>query len=64
MAILKRVMHPFQHQQGAGGAAKESKGKHALHELKDFVFSPVGLMFTLGLIVLTYYVATREHAKK
>lgn len=64
--IIKKVMHPFQHQQGAGGAGgkPESKTKHALHELKDFVFSPTGLIFTLGLILLVHWYSTKDHAKK
>ena len=36
---------------------------HALHELKNFVFSPVGLAFTIGLILVVHWFSTKE-AKK
>ena len=61
--FVKRVMHPNQQKQQGGGGAP-AKGKHALHELKDFVFSPLGLAFTIGLILAVHWFSTRETAKK
>ena len=42
----------------------QPKAKHAMHELKDFVFSPVGLAFTIGLILAVHWFSTRETKEK
>jgi hypothetical protein len=37
---------------------------HALHELKEFIFSPMGIAFTIGLILVVHWFSTKETAKK
>lgn len=57
---MKNMLHPSK---GGSHTQDKPKGNHALHELKSFVFSPLGLAFTIGLILVVHWFSTKEHKK-
>lgn len=63
MPILGKFLHKDSNKGAQHAGAGAPKGHHALHDLKNFVFSPLGLAFTIGLILVVHWFSTKDHKK-